>query len=41
MGSGIALADAIKNLISLGVPADRALQFASGNPRKYLGLRDR
>jgi N-acetylglucosamine-6-phosphate deacetylase len=38
MGSGIALADAIKNLISLGVPADRALQFASSNPRKYLGI---
>ncbi len=39
MGSGIALADAVKNLISLGVPPERALQFASGNPRKYLGIK--
>jgi N-acetylglucosamine-6-phosphate deacetylase len=38
MGSGVVLADAIKNLISLGVPPDRALQFASSNPRKYLGI---
>jgi N-acetylglucosamine-6-phosphate deacetylase len=38
MGSGIVLADAMKNLISLGVPPDRALRFASDNPRKYLGL---
>jgi N-acetylglucosamine-6-phosphate deacetylase len=39
LGSGIALADAMKNLIALGVPPDRALQFASDNPSKYLGLR--
>jgi N-acetylglucosamine-6-phosphate deacetylase len=38
MGSGIVLADAMKNLITLGVPADLALQYASHNPRKYLGL---
>jgi N-acetylglucosamine-6-phosphate deacetylase len=38
MGSGIVLADAMKNLISLGVPPDRAIQFASNNPRKYLGM---
>ena len=38
LGSGIALADAIKNLISLGVPPDRALQFASDNPMTYLGM---
>ena len=38
MGSGIALPDAVRNLVALGVPADRALQFASANPRKYLGL---
>ncbi len=38
MGSGIALRDAMKNLVSLGVPPDRALQFASSNPKKYLGL---
>lgn len=38
MGSGIALADAVKNLIALGVPQERAVQFASDNPRKYLGV---
>ncbi len=38
LGSGICLADAIKNLVSLGVSQERALQFASDNPRKYLGL---
>ena len=38
LGSGICLADAVKNLVTLGVPLERALQFASDNPRKYLGL---
>jgi N-acetylglucosamine-6-phosphate deacetylase len=38
LGSGIALADAVKNLVKLGVPQERALQFASDNPLKYLGL---
>jgi len=38
MGSGIALADAVQNLVKLGVPQERALQFASDNPRTYLGL---
>ena len=38
LGSGIALADAVKNLITLGVPPERAVQFASDNPMKYLGL---
>jgi N-acetylglucosamine-6-phosphate deacetylase len=38
LGSGIALADAVKNLITLGVPQDRAFQFASDNPMKYLGI---
>ncbi len=38
LGSGICLADAIKNLITLGVSQERALQFASDNPRNYLGL---
>jgi N-acetylglucosamine-6-phosphate deacetylase len=38
MGSGIALADAVKNLAVLGVPKDRSIQFASDNPRKYLGI---
>jgi N-acetylglucosamine-6-phosphate deacetylase len=38
LGSGIALADAVKNLVALGVPQDRALRFASINPMKYLGI---
>ena len=38
LGSGIALADAMKNLVTLGVLPDRALQFASDNPMKYLGM---
>jgi len=38
LGSGISLTDAVKNLISLGVPSERALQFASDNPMRYLGI---
>lgn len=38
-GSGIALSDGVKNLTTLGVPLERALQFASDNPRRYLGLK--
>jgi N-acetylglucosamine-6-phosphate deacetylase len=38
MGSGIALADAVKNLISLGVETDLAIQFAADNPMRYLGI---
>jgi N-acetylglucosamine-6-phosphate deacetylase len=38
LGSGIALADAVKNLVSLGVPPELALRFASDNPMKYLGM---
>lgn len=38
LGSGIALADAVKNLVSLGVPLEQALKFASDNPVKYLGI---
>jgi N-acetylglucosamine-6-phosphate deacetylase len=38
LGSGIPLADAVKNLITLGVPPERAIQFASDNPMKYLGM---
>jgi N-acetylglucosamine-6-phosphate deacetylase len=38
LGSGICLADAVKNLVTLGVPQERALQFASDNPRRYLGI---
>jgi N-acetylglucosamine-6-phosphate deacetylase len=37
-GSGISLSDGVKNLVSLGVPLERALQFATDNPRDYLGL---
>lgn len=39
LGSGIPLADAVRNLITLGVPQERALQFASENPQQYLGIR--
>ena len=39
LGCGIALADAIRNLVALGVPQERAIQFASANPMKYLGLK--
>ena len=38
LGSGISLKDAVKNLVSLGVPPERALQFASDNPMRYLGI---
>ena len=38
LGSGVSLADTIKNLISIGVPKERAIQFASENPLKYLGM---
>ncbi len=38
LGSGITLADAIRNLITLGVPAERVIQFASDNPMNYLGM---
>jgi N-acetylglucosamine-6-phosphate deacetylase len=37
-GSGITLSDGVKNLISLGVPPERAALFASENPKKYLGI---
>lgn len=38
MGSGIALSDCVRNLVSIGVPLDRAVQFASDNPIGYLGV---
>jgi N-acetylglucosamine-6-phosphate deacetylase len=38
LGSDIALAEAVKNLTKIGVPKERAIQFASDNPRKYLGI---
>jgi N-acetylglucosamine-6-phosphate deacetylase len=37
-GSGVSLMDCMKNLVSLGVHQEWALQFASENPRRYLGL---
>lgn len=40
MGSGITLSDSLKNLVTLGVPLERALKFASGNPRSYLSLNE-
>jgi N-acetylglucosamine-6-phosphate deacetylase len=41
LGSGICIGDAVKNLVNLGIPLERALQFASANPQKYLGLTGR
>jgi len=38
LGSGVALSDEVRNLVTLGVPQERALMFASDNPRKYLGI---
>jgi len=38
LGSGITLSDAVTNLLELGVPLDRATQYASGNPLRYLGM---
>jgi len=39
-GSGVALMDCVKNLVSLGVHQEWALQFATENPRKYLGIKN-
>jgi N-acetylglucosamine-6-phosphate deacetylase len=39
-GSGVTLMDCVKNLVSLGVHQEWALQFASENPRKYLGIKN-
>ena len=38
MGSGIPLADGVKNLIALGIEPDLAIQFATDNPMMYLGI---
>lgn len=38
-GSGVTLMDCVKNLIGLGVHQEWALQFATENPRKYLGVK--
>ena len=37
-GSGVSLMDCMKNLVDLGVHQEWALQFASENPKRYLGL---
>jgi len=37
-GSGVSLADCVRNLASLGVSQEMALRFASENPKQYLGL---
>ncbi len=39
-GSGVSLMDCVTNLMSLGVHQERALQFASENPRRYLGIKE-
>ncbi len=39
LGSDIALAEAVKNLSKLGLSRERAIQFASDNPRKYMGIK--
>jgi N-acetylglucosamine-6-phosphate deacetylase len=39
-GSGVSLMDCVKNLVSLGVHQEWALQFASDNPRQYLGIKE-
>jgi len=38
-GSGVTLMDCVKNLVGLGVHQEWALQFATENPRKYLGIK--
>ena len=35
-GSGITLADAVNNIVSLGVPRETAASFAGTNPRRFL-----
>ncbi|HTG02233.1 MAG TPA: amidohydrolase family protein [Nitrospirota bacterium] len=37
-GGGTALSDAVKNLLDLGIPLDRAIRCASDNPMKYLNM---
>lgn len=37
-GSGISLADAVANLVSLGIHEDECIRFAIDNPAAYLGL---
>ena len=40
-GSGVTLMDCVKNLVTMGVHQEWALQFATENPKRYLGLKDR
>jgi len=37
-GSGIPLAECVKNLVSHGIPPEQAARFASDNPRRHLGI---
>jgi N-acetylglucosamine-6-phosphate deacetylase len=39
LGSGIPLADAVNNLMTVGIPQEWAVQFASENPMKYLNMK--
>ncbi len=39
-GSGVALLDCVKNLMTLGVHQEWALQFATENPLRYLGIEE-
>lgn len=39
-GSGVALMDCVKNLVTLGVHQEWALQFATENPKRYLGIKE-
>ena len=40
-GSKIAMADAVRNVASLGFPPARTIRYATGNPARVLGLADR
>jgi N-acetylglucosamine-6-phosphate deacetylase len=40
-GSTITMADAVRNVASLGLPPGRTIRYATGNPARALGLTDR
>ncbi len=40
-GSTITMADAVRNVASLGLPPARTVRYATGNPARVLGLTDR
>ncbi len=40
-GSRLSMIDAIKNVVSMGVPLDKAVSFATENPAKLLGVYNR